>query len=192
MFLLVAEMASTGEVAAFGRDIHEAYWASLLSTNGFKLPKAGSGVLIGGDVSRPEMASVAKGLSDLGFYLHCSNTAVENFIGSLSYVRPAKRIFFPTKDKRKLREVFEDHDIQLVINLAKSRGRDTLDEDYVARRNAVDFGVPLINNARCAQLFVEALAKKMPRGALLGYREGRVPPGKSTSEPWSFFFLLFI
>lgn len=38
-------MASTGEVAAFGVDVMEAYWASLLSTNGFKIPKAGSGVL---------------------------------------------------------------------------------------------------------------------------------------------------
>ena len=47
-------------------------------------------------------------------------------------------------DKRKLREVFEDNDIQCVVNLAKLRGRDTLDEDYVARRNAVDFGLPLI------------------------------------------------
>jgi hypothetical protein len=31
-------MASTGEVASFGKDIHEAYWASLLSTTGFKFP----------------------------------------------------------------------------------------------------------------------------------------------------------
>jgi len=43
------EMASTGEVASFGKDIYEAYWTSLLSTTGFKIPKAGSGVLIGGD-----------------------------------------------------------------------------------------------------------------------------------------------
>lgn len=48
-------------------------------------------------------------------------------------------------------------------------------EDYVARRNAVDFGIPLLNEARTALLFVEALAKKMPKGALLGYREGEIP-----------------
>jgi carbamoyl-phosphate synthase large subunit len=40
-----------------------------------------------------------------------------------------------------LREVFEEYEIQAVINLARSRGRDTVDEDYVARRNAVDFGI---------------------------------------------------
>jgi carbamoyl-phosphate synthase large subunit len=56
-------MASTGEVAAFGTDVHEAYWASLISTTGFKLPRANSGVLIGGDVSQPEMADVARSIS---------------------------------------------------------------------------------------------------------------------------------
>ena len=56
------EMASTGEVASFGKNIHEAYWASLQSTTGFRVPRAGSGVLIGGDITKPEMAIVANGL----------------------------------------------------------------------------------------------------------------------------------
>ena len=131
---LGVEMASTGEVAAFGSDIHEAYWASLLSTTGFKIPQGGSGVLLGGDVTRPEFANVVKGLSNLGFKLFCSNPEVEDFVDDLPYVRKAKRIFFPTKDKRKLHQVFEEHDIQCVINLAQQRGRSTVDEDYVARR----------------------------------------------------------
>ncbi|CAE6458358.1 unnamed protein product [Rhizoctonia solani] len=171
---LGVEMASTGEVASFGKDVHEAYWASLLSTTGFKPPKLGSGVLIGGDITKPEMTTVAKQLIDLGFKLYCSSHQVEDFLNSIPYVS-CKRIFFPTKDKRKLREVFDEHNIQCVINLAKARGKNAVDEDYVARRNAVDFGLPLLNNARCAQLFVEALAKKIPEGALRPYYEGRIP-----------------
>lgn len=171
---LGVEMASTGEVASFGKDIHEAYWASLLSTTGFKVPKAGSGVLIGGDTTRPEMTTVAKQLLDLGFKLYCSSPVVEEFLNDIPYVT-AKRIFFPTKDKRKLREVFDEYEIQCVINLAKSRGLTFTDEDYVARRNAVDFGLPLLNNARTAQLFVESLAKKIPHGGLRSYEEGRIP-----------------
>jgi carbamoyl-phosphate synthase large subunit len=105
---LGVEMASTGEVAAFGSDIHEAYWASLLSTTGFKIPQANSGVLIGGDVNRPEFHEVAKGLSNLGFKLYCSSNEVEQAISDMGpYVRKAKKIFFPTKDKRKLHQVFE-------------------------------------------------------------------------------------
>ena len=40
-------------------------------------------------------------------------------------------------------KVFEKYNIKGVFNLAKSRGKTLLDEDYVMRRNAVDFGVPL-------------------------------------------------
>ena len=50
-------------------------------------------------------------------------------------------------------------------------------------RNAVDFGLPLINNPRCAQLFVEALAKKMPLGGLEPYRQGKRMP--TEVKPWS-------
>ena len=126
-------MASTGEVASFGRDIHEAYWASLLSTTGFKVPRGNSGVLIGGDITKPEMRTIAKTLTDLGFKLYCSSSEVEEFLNSIPYVF-AKKIFFPTRDKRMLREVFDEFDIDCVINLAKSRGKDAVDEDYVARR----------------------------------------------------------
>jgi carbamoyl-phosphate synthase large subunit len=129
-------MASTGEVASFGKDIHEAYWASLLSTTGFKVPRLGSGVLLGGDTSQPEMRIIAKSLIDMGFKLYCSSVAVEEFLNNIPYV-DCKRIFFPTKDKRKLRQVFDDHEIQCVINLAKARGKGFTDEDYVARRYVV-------------------------------------------------------
>jgi carbamoyl-phosphate synthase large subunit len=172
----LVEMASTGEIASFGTDRWEAYWAGkhiysvLCSVNGFKPPKVGSGVLIGGDIAQPEMKSVAVELQNLGYHLYCTNSAVESFLNSIPYVvsraahwsvtgwltpllssQSAKKIFFPTKDKRKLREVFEEFDIQAVINLAKARGRDTLDEDYVARRNAVDFGIVV---SRLRQRFI--------------------------------------
>ncbi|GAA5932565.1 hypothetical protein JCM3775_005962 [Rhodotorula graminis] len=182
---LGVEMASTGEVAAFGADLAEAYWASLTSTNGFRVPQAGSGVLLGGDIATPQLATVAQGLSDLGFKLYCSSPVVEEFLNSLPYLGKAKKIFFPLKDKRKLREVFEEYDIQSVINLAKARGRDTVDEDYVARRNAVDFGIPLINNPTLAQLYVSALARKMAKGEVgkaSNYVEGRIP---SEVKAWS-------
>ncbi|PPQ88452.1 hypothetical protein CVT25_011577 [Psilocybe cyanescens] len=171
---LGVEMASTGEVACFGKDVHEAYWASLLSTTGFKAPQLGTGVLIGGDISKPEMTTISKQLIELGFKLYCSSPVVEEFLNDIPYVT-AKRIFFPKTDKRKLREVFDEYEIQCVVNLAKSRGIDFVDEDYVARRNAVDFGLPLLNNAKTAQLFVESLAKKIPQGGLRGYTEGHIP-----------------
>ncbi|GAA5922065.1 carbamoyl-phosphate synthase (glutamine-hydrolyzing) CPA2 [Sporobolomyces koalae] len=182
---LGVEMASTGEVAAFGNTLAEAYWASLTSTNGFKVPQAKSGVLIGGDIACPQMATVAKGLSDLGFKLYCSSPVVEEFLNSLPHVSKTEKIFFPVKDKRKLREVFDEYDIQSVINLAAARGKNQVDEDYVARRNAVDFGLPLINNGLLAELYVEALARKMKLGELRQANDWTEGTRPSEVKSWS-------
>ena len=127
-------MASTGEIASFGKDVYEAYWAAVQSQTGFKNPRPGSGVLIGGDPSKPEMLRIAKKLADLGFKLYCSSPLVEEHLNNPPY-QTCKRIFFPTKDKRKLREVFDEYEIQIVFNLAKSRAESATDEDYVARRS---------------------------------------------------------
>lgn len=54
-----------------------------------------------------------------------------------------KKILVPVKDKRKLREVLEDHEITCVINISRSRAPDTNDADYASRRAAVDFGIPV-------------------------------------------------
>ena len=52
------------------------------------------------------------------------------------------------------------------------------------RRNAVDFGLPLLNNAQCAKLFVESLSRKMREGGLRSYSEGRIP---SEVRSWAEF-----
>ncbi|KAL7419244.1 carbamoyl-phosphate synthase (glutamine-hydrolyzing) cpa2 [Cryptotrichosporon argae] len=171
---LGVEMASTGEVASFGKDIHEAYWAALLSVNGMKLPKRNSGILLGGDVARPEMAVVAKNLVDLGFKLFTYDDTVADAVGKVPYVS-IKKIRVPVKDKKKLREILEEHEIQTVVNMARSRAATTLDEDYAARRAAVDFGIPLINNAKLAVLFTETLQKKFLTNNPLPYSEGFKP-----------------
>lgn len=51
-------------------------------------------------------------------------------------------------------------------------------------RNAVDFGLPLLNNARNAQLWVDALSRKIPEGGLRKYTEGHIP---SEVKSWSEF-----
>ncbi|TXT15937.1 hypothetical protein VHUM_00440 [Vanrija humicola] len=171
---LGVEMASTGEVASFGKDIHDAYWAALLSVNGMKLPKQGSGVLLGGDITRPEMAEVAKNLMQLGFSLYTYDSKVEKHINEQPYLG-IKKILVPVKDKKKLREILEEHEIQTVINMARSRAATTLDEDYAARRAAVDFGIPLINNPKLAVLFTETLEKKFLKNNPIPYNEGSKP-----------------
>jgi len=51
-------------------------------------------------------------------------------------------------------------------------------------RNAVDFGLPLINNAKLAVLWVETLKQKMPLGALEPYSEGQIPVDVKSWREW--------
>ena len=147
---LGVEMASTGEMACFGKDLVEAYWTAMQSTMNFRLPNPGEGLLFGGDVGTPDLAKIVDYLNPLGYKLYAANNEVKTHLeqaskdGSVS----VEVIEFPKTDKRALREVFQKYDIRGVFNLAKARASSLIDEDYVMRRNAVDFGVPLFMEPR--------------------------------------------
>ena len=50
--------------------------------------------------------------------------------------------------------------IDLVINIPKNYQEEELTNDYLIRRTAADFSVPLITNIQLAQRFVESLSCK--------------------------------
>ncbi len=83
-------------------------------------------------------------LSPLGYKLYATDNQVKAFLESTAKNDISVEVIeFPKEDKRALREVFKKYDIRVVFNLALARGKTVLDVDYVMRRNAVDFGVPL-------------------------------------------------
>ena len=152
---LGVEMASTGEVACFGADVKEAYWAAIQSTQNFKIPLPGQGILLGGQTEPAELLEVAQILFSLGYKLYAASDPVKTALESNDSSLKVGVIEFPKTDKRKLREVFEKYDIKAVINLAPSRAQSIINEDYVMRRNSVDFNVPLINDAKVCISFNE-------------------------------------
>ena len=149
---LGVEMSSTGEIACFGKDLVEAYWASMQSTMNFRLPEPGEGILLGGSTELPELPQILTYLQPLGYKFFAANSALASHLeeGSKKEGTQTKVevLEFPVKDKNALRKVFEKYNIKGVFNIAKSRGKTLLDEDYVMRRNAVDFGVPLFMEAK--------------------------------------------
>ncbi|KAJ5327905.1 hypothetical protein N7541_009013 [Penicillium brevicompactum] len=162
---LGVEMSSTGEIACFGKDLIEAYWASLQSTMNFRMPEPGEGILLGGDITQPYLAKIVEYLNPLGYKFFAVNPEVKAHIESTAKDSVnVQLIEFPKKDKRALREVFQKYDIRGCFNLAKTRGKTQLDEDYVMRRNAVDFSVPLFMEPKTAQLFAQCMNQKLPRG----------------------------
>lgn len=175
---LGVEMASTGEMACFGKNLVEAYWTSLQSTMNFRMPEPGEGILFGGDVTKTWLTTIADYLSPLGYKFYAASEDVKHFLESSTKDKTKVEVIeFPKEDKRALREVFQKYDIRGVFNLALARGKTTMDVDYVMRRNAVDFGVPLFMEPRTAMLFARCMNEKLPR------KEG-IP---SEVRPWSDF-----
>lgn len=141
---LGVEMASTGEMACFGKDLVDAYWASMQSSMNFRMPEPGEGLLFGGQLKKEWLTKIVDYLSPLGYKLFAADNEVKQFIESTSKNKVSVEVIeFPKEDKRALREVFKKYDIRGVFNLALARGKTVYDTDYVMRRNAVDFGVPL-------------------------------------------------
>ena len=150
---LGVEMASTGEIAAFGKDLVEAYWTALQSTMNFRLQLPGEGLLFGGDTSKPQLAGTVNYLKPLGYRFFAANNEVKQHLEStVKDGCEVQVIEFPVEDKRALREVFKKYDIRGVFNLAAARAENQLDQDYVMRRNAVEFGVPLFMEAQVYSL----------------------------------------
>jgi carbamoyl-phosphate synthase large subunit len=159
---LGVEMSSTGEIACFGKNLVEAYWASLQSTMNFRLPQPGEGILFGGDVSKTELAKIVDYLAPLKYKFYAANAEVKEHLETSAKSDISVEIIeFPKEDKRALREVFQKYEIQGVFNLAKARGKTLLDEDYVMRRNAVDFGVPLFMEPKvCTPLLYQSRQRR--------------------------------
>lgn len=164
---LGVEMASTGEVACFGDDAQEAFIQSLLAT-GFKLPKENSSILISiaSDPFRFEFADSALILAKLGYKL-CGTTGTVKFFKE-HYNLDLKEVTKPvdkdddavcpkTGAPSALSEIKEG-DVELVINISEGTTRkDEITSGYLIRRAAVDFGISLVTNVKCAVWLVKSM-----------------------------------
>jgi carbamoyl-phosphate synthase large subunit len=110
----------------------------------FRVPEPGEGLLFGGELSKAWLTTVVDYLAPLNYKLYAVDQEVKQYLeSSCKHKITVELIEFPKEDKRALREVFKKYDIRGVFNLAQARGKTIMDVDYVMRRNAVDFGVPL-------------------------------------------------
>lgn len=109
----------------------------------FRLPEPGEGILLGGSTELPELPQIVDYLEPLGYKFFAANQTVADHLKQASAKNvDVEVINFPKTDKNKLRKEFEKANIKGVFNIAKQRAQTQLDEDYVMRRNSVDFGIP--------------------------------------------------
>lgn len=161
--ILGVEMASTGEVACFGKTKHEAYLKALLST-GFILPKKNILISIGSYREKLEFLPYVEKLVKLGFSVFAT-PGTSDFMQE--HELPVKYLgtFDGEHDEAKMDYSLSQHLannlIDLYINLPSRnhfrRPASYMSQGYKSRRMAIDFSIPLITNIKCAKMFVEAL-----------------------------------
>jgi carbamoyl-phosphate synthase/aspartate carbamoyltransferase len=164
--VLGVEMASTGEVACFGRTKYEAYMKGLIAT-GFRLPKKNILLSIGSFKDKIEMLPSIQSLHKQGFNLFAT-------AGTADYIRehniPVKFLEVLSsgeQDEQKpeysLTQHLSNNLIDLYINLPSSnrfrRPANYMSRGYRTRRMAVDYQTPLVTNVKNAKLLIEALAR---------------------------------
>ena len=64
------------------------------------------------------------------------------------------------KQKPNIIDYLKNKIIDLVINIPIGLNRDELNNDYLIRRTAVDFNIPLLTNSRLASAFIYAFCKR--------------------------------
>jgi len=151
---LGVEMASTGEVACFGNNLHQAFLKSLLAI-GLKLPKKNILVTIGKLEEKLDFVSSAKKLKNMGYSLYATQ-GTHNFLKEKgvksSLVHKVSENISPN-----ILTLLEQRKFDMVINSQMQNNRAESSDGYTIRRKSVDLGITLINNIKVANLFVESL-----------------------------------
>lgn len=154
--ILSVEMASTGEVACIGDSFEEAFLKALLSV-GFRLPEKNVLLSTGPFESKAKFLPQAKKLEELGFRLFATR-------GTADFMKyhgiHAQVLYWPLekKEPNALTYISEGR-LDLIINIPKNIEEDELTNDYLIRRKAVDFNIPLITNLQFAERFIEAISR---------------------------------
>ncbi|TKA67176.1 Protein pyrABCN [Cryomyces minteri] len=161
--VLGVEMASTGEVACFGRTKYEAYIKGLIAT-GFRLPKKNILLSIGSFKDKEEMMPSIEKLHKLGYKLFAT-------AGTADYLEakgiPVKFLEALQDDDQKeeysLTYALANNKIDLYINLPSSnryrRPANYMSKGYRTRRMAIDYQTPLVTNVKNAKILIEAIAR---------------------------------
>jgi len=153
--VLGVEMASTGEVACFGKNKEEAFLKALLST-GFKMPKKNILLSVQSSLEN-DMTHSAYQLHELGYNLFATKATGE--VLKKNGV-PCTIVGYPTEkgqdgDMTNALDLIREKEICMVVNVPTYESK-RLEDNFQMRRTAVDFGIPLVTNMNLVKVFADA------------------------------------
>jgi carbamoyl-phosphate synthase large subunit len=155
--VLGVEMASTGEVGCLGDDFEEAFLKALIAV-GYRLPIRAALLSTGPIEGKAALLEAARILRDMGVKIYATRGTAA-FLAANGVESTSLR--WPTEEgSPNAMEVLDAREVDLVINIPKNTGEEELKNDYLIRRKAADFGIPLVTDVQLARRFIEALSKK--------------------------------
>jgi carbamoyl-phosphate synthase large subunit len=152
------EMVSTGEVACFGDTFQDAFINALIASN-FYVPKKGDAVLITMGKTRMGIIPYARMLSENGYRIYATRHTAEEF----ARMGIASTTLYKIREKKSpnILDYITNREIKLVINIPshekEAESRLVLQDEYVIRRKAAEFGIPVVTNLQLAQALVRSL-----------------------------------
>ncbi|MCX7797754.1 MAG: carbamoyl-phosphate synthase (glutamine-hydrolyzing) large subunit [Melioribacter sp.] len=153
------EMASTGEVACLGDDFDEAFLKALTAV-GYKFPIKSILISSGSIESKSELLESTRQLLKCGVKFYAT-PGTAKFMEANGI--PVETLDWPLNGKSpNAVDYIKARKIDLVINIPKNYQEEELTNDYIIRRTAVDFKIPLITNRQLAMRLAEALVNKNP------------------------------
>uniref|UniRef100_A0A7S2PNJ6 Carbamoyl phosphate synthase arginine-specific large chain n=1 Tax=Skeletonema marinoi TaxID=267567 RepID=A0A7S2PNJ6_9STRA len=183
--VLGVEMASTGEVACFGANKEEAFLKSLLST-GFSMPKKNILLSVQSSLEN-EMTHSAYQLHELGYNLFATKATGE--VLQKNGV-PCTIVGYPTEkdgsDMTNALDMIREKDICMVVNVPTYESK-RLEDNFLMRRSAVDFGIPLMTNMNLFKVFADA-ANLHSKGEISGLESKKLfehYQGETDADAWT-------
>jgi len=159
--VLRVEMASTGEVAAFGKTYDEALLKSILSANSFDFSKKSVLLALGGQINKAKFLEAARILGRLGYKIFATDTTAE-FLQSQGVA--CEKVRKASQQSPNFLDIVESKQVAFVVNLSQvssrveqERVKRHLTDGFRIRRAAVDNQIPLFTDLHLARAFVKAL-----------------------------------
>lgn len=150
------EMASTGEVACLGENVNEAFLKSLFAV-GFELPRKNILLSTGTVKDKADLLESVRKLKEMGYELYATG-GTHKFLEQNSIKTTMLNWPLDKKEPNAL-TYLKERKIDFVVNVPKSYEEEELENNYIIRRAAVDFNIPLITNVQNAKLFVDSISK---------------------------------
>ncbi|MBT9146080.1 MAG: Carbamoyl-phosphate synthase large chain [candidate division WS2 bacterium] len=144
-------------MGCIGEDYYEAVLKSMLSV-GYKITVKNVLMSTGPSKSKIELLTASRLLVENGCRLFGTKGTQQFFH---DHGIPCTMLYWPDENQNpNTLNYIKEKKIDLVINIPKNLSKDELFNDYLIRRSAIDFNIPLITNARLANAFIHALCNK--------------------------------